>query len=374
MHYTNTFIQTKMAEIRSENKREKTYAAAILEATDQIMQLDKSVFVIGEGVPDPKHIFGTTKGLLEKYGKRRVMDMPISESAVTGICIGAALQGMRPIMVHQRLDFALVALDQIINNAAKWHYMFGGQMKVPIVIRMIIGRGWGQGTQHSQNLQAVFAHIPGLKVVMPSTAYDAKGLLMASVQDNNPVIFIEHRWLHNTTGHVPDEPYTVPIGPADVIRKGTDITIAATSYMTLEALRAAAVLEKAGISAEVIDVRTVKPLDYKKIIESVKKTGHLLVADLGYKAAGIAGDIIAAVCESAFDSFQAAPGRITSPDIPTPSTPELARYYYPRYTSIIEASAKMLGKSDKASELLREEKQKEPRHLDVPDQSFTGPF
>ncbi len=351
---------------------EKTYAAAILEATDQSMQKDKSVFIIGEGVPDPKQVFGTTKGLREKYGKDRVMDMPISESALTGICIGAAIQGMRPIMVHQRMDFALVAMDQIINNAAKWHYMFGGRMKVPIVIRMIIGRGWGQGTQHSQSLHAMFAHVPGLKVVMPSTAYDAKGLLMAAVQDNNPVIFIEHRWLHNTTGNVPDEPYTIPIGLANTIRKGTDITIASTSHMTAEALRAATLLEKTGISAEVVDVRTIKPLDYETVIQSVKKTGRLLVADLGYKSMGVAGDIIASVCEKAFKELKTAPARITSPDIPTPSTPELAKHYYPRYTDIMETAAKLLGKEIKG--LLKEEKKKEPKHLDVPDPSFTGPF
>ncbi len=350
---------------------EKTYAAAILEATDQSMQKDKSVFIIGEGVPDPKHVFGTTKGLREKYGNR-VIDMPISENALTGVCIGAAIQGLRPIMVHQRLDFSLVAMDQLVNNAAKWHYMFAGKMKVPMVVRMIIGRGWGQGTQHSQALQAIFAHIPGLKVVMPSTAYDAKGLLMASIQDNNPIIYIEHRWLHNTTGNVPDEPYTVPIGPANVIRKGTDITIASTSYATVEALRAAAVLEKAGISAEIVDVRTIKPLDYETIIKSVEKTGHLLAVDLGYAPMGVAGDIIATVSERAFTSLKTAPARITSPNIPTPSTPELAKHYYPRYTNIIEEAGRMLGKD--LSQLLKEEKKKEPKHLDVPDSSFTGPF
>ncbi len=355
-------------------KREITYATAIREAIDQGMEKDSSIFIIGEGIPAHPYSFGTTKGLLEKYGKMRVLDMPLSENSITGVCIGAALQGMRPIMVHQRLDFMLLALDQLVNNAAKWHYMFGGQMKVPLVIRAIIGRGWGQGTQHSQNLQAILAHIPGLKVVMPSTAYDAKGLLMASVQDNNPVIFIEHRWLHNMTGYVPEEPYTVPLGLASVALKGTDVTIAATSYMVVEALRAATVLEKAGVSAEVIDIRTVKPLDYGKIIESVKKTGRLLVTDLGYHSVGIAGDVIARVSEEAFDSMTAAPRRITSPDIPTPSTPALAKYYYPRHTDIIKTACEMVGKDDKAQKLLEEEKKKEPKHLDVPDPSFTGPF
>lgn len=358
----------------SEQNREITYAEAIREATDQCMQEDSSVFVIGEGVPDPKYIFGTTKGLAEKYGKMRVLDMPVSEAGVTGMCIGAALQGMRPIMVHQRLDFLLLAMDQLVNNAAKWHYMFGGQAKVPLVVRAIVGRGWGQGAQHSQSLQAMFAHIPGLKVAMPSTAYDAKGMLIASVRDNNPVIFIEHRWLHNMTGYVPKKPYAVPLGEANIARKGTDITIAATSYMAVEALRAAAALERAGISAEVIDVRSAKPLDYARIIESVRKTGRLLATDLGYNSLGIAGDIVARITEEAFSSMTTAPRRLTSPDIPTPSTPALANLYYPRHVDIIKAACEMTGKTAKASQLVEEERKKEPKHLDIPDPNFTGPF
>ena len=198
--------------------REITYAEAIAEAISQSMEKDPSVFIIGEGVPDPKAIFGTTKGLVEKYGSDRVLDMPVSENALTGVCIGTALRGMRPIMVHQRLDFVLLAMDQIVNNSAKWHYMFGGQTSVPFVVRAVIGMGWGQGAQHSQNIQAIFTHIPGLKVVMPATPYDAKGLLISSIQDNNPVIFIEHRWLHHIRGHVPTEVYNVPIGKAEIIK------------------------------------------------------------------------------------------------------------------------------------------------------------
>ena len=363
-----------MTGAKIDNKRKITYASAILEALDESMKNDQTVFIIGEGLPDPKHVFGTTKGLQDKYGKMRVLDMPLSENGVTGVCIGAALQGMRPIIVHQRIDFVLLSLDQIANNAAKWHYMFGGQMKIPLVVRTIIGRGWGQGTQHSQSLQALFAHIPGLKVVMPSTAYDAKGMLMASIKENNPVIFIEHRWLHSMEGYVPEEPYIVPIGEASILRKGTDVTIAATSYMVIEATIASGILEKAGISAELIDIRTIKPLDYGKIIASVRKTGHLLVADTGYCTAGIAGDVIARVCEESFKDLKTAPRRITSPDMPTPSTPELAKHYYPTHIDIAYAAADMLGKHDKIQELLRDEKQKKPKHLDVPDKSFTGPF
>lgn len=357
-----------------EGKREITYAAAIREAIDQSMEKDSSVFIIGEGVPAPPYTFGTTKGLLEKYGKMRAMDMPLSESGVTGVCIGAALQGMRPIMVHQRLDFLLLAMDQLVNNAAKWHYMFGGQMNVPMVIRAVIGRGWGQGAQHSQNLQAILAHIPGLKVVMPSTAYDAKGLLSASIQDNNPVIFIEHRWLHNMTGYVPEEPYTVPLGKAKVLREGKDVTVVASSYMTVQAMKAANAL--AGkVSPEIIDLRTIKPLDFETVRQSIEKTGKLLVADSGYYSGGLAGDIIARVTEKMFGELKAAPRRVTLPDIPTPTSHALSKHYYPSHIDIIK---EMCGLADvpaeQAEDMVEAERQKLPAKLDVPDPSFTGPF
>ena len=230
--------------------RELKFFQAINEAIDLCMAKDPAVYIMGLGVPDPKGVFGSTLGLQGKYGSTRVMDMPTSENGMTGVAIGSALVGMRPIMTHQRIDFALLAMEQIVNQAAKWHYMFGGRMSVPLVIRMIIGRGWGQGSQHSQSLQSWFAHIPGLKVVMPTTPYDAKGLLISSIEDNNPVVFIEHRWLYNISGHVPEGVYRVPLGQARVIKKGNDLTIVATSYMTLEALRAAEMLTEDGIRAE----------------------------------------------------------------------------------------------------------------------------
>ncbi|MEK6983823.1 MAG: alpha-ketoacid dehydrogenase subunit beta [Nanoarchaeota archaeon] len=355
--------------------REITYADAVNEAIDQSMDKDPSVYVIGEGVPDPKAIFGTTKGLVEKYGRNRVLDMPVSENALTGVCIGTALRGMRPIMVHQRLDFVLLAMDQIVNNAAKWHYMFGGQTSVPIVIRSVIGMGWGQGAQHSQNLQAIFTHIPGLKVVMPTTPYDAKGLLISSIQDNNPVIFIEHRWLHHMHGYVPREMYTVPIGKANIIRNGKDVTIASTSYMTIEALKAANALEQIGISVEVIDIRTLKPLDDCLIIDSVKKTGRLLAVDSGYYTGGFAGEIIARVSEKAFECLHTSPQRITLPDAPSPSTPALANHYYPRHLDIIQKVCQMAGKPKSQIEhLIESERSKDPQHLDIPNKDFTGPF
>ena len=227
--------------------RELKFFEALREATDLCMSRDPNVYVMGLGVPDPKGIFGTTLGLEKKYGSNRVLDMPASESAMTGAAMGSALVGLRPILTHQRLDFVMYAMDQIVNHAAKWHYMFGGRAKIPLVIRLVVGRGWGQGAQHSQSLQAWFAHVPGLKVVMPATAHDAKGLLIASVEDDNPVIFIEHRWLHNISGPVPEGIYRVPLGQAKVVREGTDLTIAALSYMTLESVRAAEMLAKEGI-------------------------------------------------------------------------------------------------------------------------------
>ena len=217
--------------------RKIKFSESILEATDYCMGVDPSVFIIGLGVPDPGGVFGTTLGLQEKYGEGRVMDMPLSENCMTGVIVGASLNGFRPILTHQRLEFALLSIDQIVNQAAKWYYMNAGQQHVPIVIRMIIGRGWGQGPQHAQSLESWFAHIPGLKVVMPSNAHDAKGLLISSVEDNNPVIFLEHRWLHNTVDNVPLEGYRVPIGKARVTREGRDLTIVAHSYMVLEAIK-----------------------------------------------------------------------------------------------------------------------------------------
>src|ERR1700722_19529669 len=211
--------------------RELKFSQSIHEATDLCLAADPSVYLMGLGVPDPKGVFGTTLNLREKYGDR-VLDMPTAENGMTGVALGSALCGMRPIMVHQRLDFALLAVEQLVNQAAKWHYMFGGQKSAPIVIRLIVGRGWGQGPQHSQSLHSWFAHIPGLKVVAPATAYDAKGLLISSIEDNNPVMFIEHRWLHGITGNVPEGMYRVPIGKSRVVRTGKDITIVGISYMT----------------------------------------------------------------------------------------------------------------------------------------------
>jgi len=269
------------------------------------------------------------------------------------------------------VDFALLALDQIINNAAKWHYMFGGRMKVPLVIRLVIGRGWGQGPQHSQSLQAVFSHIPGLKVVMPTTPYDAKGLLTSAIEDDNPVIFLEHRWLHSIFGPVAEELYRVPIGKARTVREGRDVTIVGTSYMVLEALRAADLLAKDGIEAEVVDVRTLKPLDRDQILGSVRRTGRLVAVDAAWRTLGFASEVLALVAEEAYASLRSAPCRVTLPDLPTPTSPALANDYYPRAVHVVNAVRAMLGLPEQAEEQLG------IRHetpLDVPDKAFTGPF
>ncbi len=354
--------------------RQITYAAAINEAIDSCLKEDPAVFIMGEGVPDPKGIFGTTSGLKEKYGPSRVMDMPVAENGMTGVCIGAALRGMRPILTHQRVDFALLSLDQIINNAAKWHFMFGGQACVPLVIRMIIGRGWGQGAQHSQSLQALFAHIPGLKVMMPTTPYDAKGMMIGAIRDNNPVISLEHRWLYGLKDHVPAESYTIPLGKGRLVREGNDITIVSSSHMTVEALRAVQILTKKGIHGDLIDLRTIKPLDEELIFASVQKTGRLLVVDTGWTMAGMAAEIIARVTEKMFSVLKTAPVRIALPDIPTPSTPALTKDFYPDYRRIIECVWQMLEKSPLERQSWFNELPDDKHPHDVPDPTFTGPF
>lgn len=351
--------------------RDLKFFQAINEALDLSMGSDPSVYLMGLGVPDPKGIFGTTLGLKDKYGPSRVLDMPTSENGMTGIAIGSALVGMRPVMVHQRIEFALLSIEQIVNQAAKWHYMFAGKACVPLVIRLVIGRGWGQGPQHSQSLQSWFAHIPGLKVVMPATPYDAKGLLISAVEDNNPVIFLEHRWLHNTYGPVPEEIYRVPLGKARVARTGKDLTFVGISYMVLEALRAADILARAGIQAEVIDVRTLRPLDKDTILNSVRKTGHLIAVDTGWKPVGMSAEIVALAAEEAFHSLKTNPRRVGLLDSPVPTTPSLSKYCYPRARDLVKLACEVLKISSTDLDL-SEENTSVP--FDVPDISFAGPF
>lgn len=356
--------------------REVTFAEAIREGLDQAMEHDPRVILIGEGVPDPKAIFDTTAGLQEKYGPRRVFDMPLSENGVTGICIGAALSGMRPVLVHQRVDFALLSMDQLVNNAAKWHYMFDGKAAVPLVVRMIVGRGWGQGPQHSQSLQALFAQVPGMKVVMPTTAHDAKGMMISAIEDDNPVLSIEHRWLHHIKDATPTDPYRVPLDKAKVLHTGNDATVAAFSYMAVEALIAAkALLSSMGIGLDVIDMRSVRPLDVDAVIDSVRKTGRLIVADTAFRTGSIAGELISQVVERAFELLKANPVRIASPDHPVPTSQYMAERYYPGPLTIAEDVIDLVGADKNAIGYKKLLTDIAPRgRHDVPNREFSGPF
>lgn len=329
--------------------RTLSYAQAINEALDQMLELDDRVLLIGQGVTSPWYVGSTTKGLYDKYGEKRVFDTPVSENATTGVAIGAALAGLRPVMVYPRMDFMYYAMDQIANHAANWHYMFGGQTSVPLVIWGIINRGGEQAAQHAQALQAIFAHIPGLKVVMPSTPYDAKGLLIAGIKDNNPVVYIDDRWLYNNKGEVEEDIYTVPIGKAKICKEGKHATIVATSFMTLQSLEAASELEKEGIDVEVLDLRTIKPLDETAIVQSVVKTGRLIVVDGGWRTCGIGSEIAAIAAEKAFHHLKAPIMRVSLPDIPAPASSILEKAYYPRHDSITAAVKRLLGNTGEKS-------------------------
>jgi pyruvate dehydrogenase E1 component beta subunit len=346
------------------------YQDAILEAQNQILASDPRAYMLGLGVDGPTGVFGTTSNMVEQFGRDRIVDMPASENAMTGIALGTALMGRRPIMVHMRMDFAILAMEPLINQIAKWHYMYGGHMVAPLTVRMIVGRGWGQGPQHSQALQSWYAHIPGLKVVMPTTAHDVKGMLIAAAEDDAPVIIVEHRWLYGIKGYVPEEMYRVPLDQAAVVRKGRHVTLASTSYMTLEALRAADILSEIGIDAEVIDLRTLTPIDKGTLGQSIKRTGHLVVCDIGHSAYGVCAEVVAAATETSFGDLKSAPRRIGLPPVPTPTTPALAEHYYPRASDIARDAAEMLGAADR----LPPQRPNTQRWSDVPDPSFTGPY
>ena len=348
-----------------------SFTQAINEALIEAMKKDPKVLFYALGADDPKRIFGTAADLKEKFGPDRVFDMPASENAMTGIGVGAALEGYRPVMAHQRLDFFLLAMDQLVNNAAKWHFMFGGQENVPITIRLITGRGWGQGPTHSQTLHAWFAHIPGLKVVMPATAHDAKGLLYSSIMDENPVVFLEHRWLHQQVGDVPAGSYSVPLGQANVVHPGKDLTIVAISLMVPEALRAAAILQKQGISCEIIDPRTIAPMDWATIEKSVKKTGRLIVMDTAQESFGVASEIVSHVTINCFRDLKAAPLKLATPHHPVPTTFGLTDQFYPDAKDVLKAAGQIFEKN--ANDWLRELPKPALPH-DVPGDWFKGPF
>lgn len=323
--------------------RKIKYSKAINEAHAQLLEKDDRVFLMGIGVNSPWFVGESTVGLVDKFGPERVIDIPVSENAMTGIATGAALAGMRPIMLHPRMDFMLLAMDQLVNHAAKWHYMFGGKVNCPLTIRGIINRGNEQAAQHSQSLQAMFMHVPGLKVVMPSTPYDAKGLLIASVEDGNPVVYIDDRWLYDAIGEVPEELYSVPIGKGAIRRRGEDATVVATSYMVLEAVKAAEELEREGVGIEVIDLRSLKPLDKDLLFESVKKTGKLVVVDASWETCGVGAEISAVVASEAFRYLKAPIARVALPDAPTPSSTPLEKAYFPTSENVISAVKQVMS-------------------------------
>jgi len=351
-------------------QRIKKYAEALNEGLAQAMAEDSRVYVMGLGVPAPTGIFGTTSGLLERFGPQRVMDMPSSEAAITGIGLGTTVMGDRPVIVHMRVDFAILALDQMFNQVAKWHFMYGGKLRAPMVFRVIVGRGWGQGPQHSQSLQAMFAHVPGLKVVMPSTPYDAKGMTIAAVRDDAPVVIVEHRWLYGIEGHVPETAYEVSLDSARLVRQGSDVTVAATSYMVLEAQRAAEILAPLGVSVEVVDVRSLTPIDVETLSRSAAKTGTLIVADTAHANFGCSAEIVASVLESGV-ALKNPPRRIALPWSPTPTSPSLSEAFYPRAPQIVDAIVRMLNLDPK---LVPPEPPIPSRWHDVPDPTFKGPY
>jgi len=324
--------------------RTLNYAQAIREAHAQALAGDPRVFVIGQGLWSPWYAGASLEGLEREFGCERVIDSPVSENAVTGLAVGAALAGMRPIVFHPRMDFMLLAMDPIVNQAANWSYLFGGALRAPVVIRAVINRGGEQGAQHSQALHSMFMHVPGLKVVMPSTPYDAKGLLLAALEDPNPVVYIDDRWLYGQTGHVPEAPYRVPIGSAALRRAGSDVTILGVSWMAVEAIAAAERLDAEGIRAEVIDVRSIKPWDAEMAVASARKTGRVVIADGGWKTAGVAAEMAATVGAEAFDRLRAPVERVTLPDAPAPVSRAEERAYYPGSEDICAAVRRAMGR------------------------------
>ena len=341
-------------------ERQLSYAQALREAHAQLLESDARVFVIGQGLWSPWYAGTSLLNLEKEFGRKRLIDSPVSENAITGMAVGAALAGMRPIVFHPRMDFMLLAVDPIVNQAANWSYLFAGRASVPVVIRASINRGGEQGAQHSQALQAMFMHIPGLKVVMPSTPADAKGLLIAAVRDGNPVLYIDDRWLYDEKGPVSEEMYETPIGVAATLRTGEDLTIVSSSFMSAQSLRAAEVLASRGMSAEVIDLRSIKPWDKDTVCASVSRTGRLLVVDGAWPHAGVAAEVVATVAERVWGDLVAPIARLTLPDAPAPTSHVLEKEYYLDETDVI-ASAEALLESSSTPRRTR----KKPRHAPV---------
>ena len=341
-----------------------SYREALSLATSREMEADPSVFIFGLDVPDHKKIFGSTKGLLEKFGPRRCFGTPLSEDGMTGVALGAALSGLRPIHVHIRVDCMLLAMNQIANMMSNLRYMSAGKLKLPIVLRAVIGRGWGQSAQHSKSLQGVFAHFPGLKVVMPTSPQDAYSLLRSSIRDDNPVIFLEHRWFYDVRGDV-DESLEIPIGASIVRRLGHSLTVVATSWMNIEAMKAAEILARRGVDIEIIDPRTITPLNLDPIVESVQKTGHCIVSDYDWTFCGFSAELAAQISHRCFSSLKRPVERLGFAPVPCPTTRPLENLFYPSAVHIIRTVERMLGLEP--TELSGE-------HFYSYEQKFKGPF
>jgi pyruvate dehydrogenase E1 component beta subunit len=318
------------------------YAKAINEALTLALENDPGVFVLGQGVDDPSAMFGTTRGLQQRFGADRVFDTPLSEEGMMGVAAGAAMNGMRPVYMHNRPDFVLLAFNQLVTHAAKFHYMDNGQTTVPMVVWAAIGRGWGSGAQHSQAIQGLLLGVPGLKIVMPSTPYDAKGLLLSAILDNNPVCFFEHRWLMKKDGVVPEGFYRVPLGKGIYRRRGEDVTIAGASHAIELGMQAATQLASEGISAEVIDLRTIKPMDEAIILESVQKTGRIVAVDTAWMKGGVCAEIGCLAAEKGFHDLKAPVARVGLPDVPTPAGYTLEQFYYPDAARIAAAARELV--------------------------------
>lgn len=319
-----------------------TYVDALKEAITLKMQQDPSVIAYGQGVTDPGGMFGVTRDLHKQFGRERVFDTPVSEEGLTGITGGAAMTGLRPIYLHNRPDFLLLAFNQLVTHVSKFHYLDNGKTNVPMVVWSAIGRGWGSGAQHSQAIQGLLMGVPGLKIIMPSTAYDAKGLMISAIEDNNPVLIFEHRWLTKMKGHVPEGYYTVPIGKGIYRKRGKDLSIVGTSHTIYLAYEAAKQLAEEGIDAEVIDLRSLQPFDEEIIFESLAKTGKLLIVDTGWAKGGVCAEIACTVAEKAFHLLKAPIKRIGSPDAPSPAGYTLEQLYYPSINSIKQTIVEMV--------------------------------
>ena len=321
-----------------------SYAQALNEALSLALCESQSVMVLGQGVDDPSAMFGSTKGLQERHGEQRVFDTPLSEEGMMGVCVGAAMRGLRPVYMHNRPDFILLAFNQLITHASKCHFMDNGVTKVPLVVWAAIGRGWGSGAQHSQAIQGLLIGVPGLKIAMPSTPYDAKGIMLSAISDNSPTLIFEHRWLMRKNGYVPEGKYVVPLGKGVCRKRGSDITIVGASHAIELAYQASKELLEEGVDAEIIDLRSIQPIDDQIIEASVKKTGRLLVVDTGWAIGGVCAEIGFRITETCFSVLKGPARRIGLPDTPTPAGFALEQYFYPEQSDIVKVVKEMCEK------------------------------